>query len=124
MLPLRFQLTSVVHHSRGALEGAQQGLFAPPKGAAELDYAGLQALVSEARAVLAAYTPETVNGLVGGETVFQAGERRMPFTTEDFLMSFSLPNFYFHAATAYDILRHQGVPLGKRDFLGRMRMKA
>jgi len=36
-------------------------------------------------------------------------------------MSFSLPNFYFHATTAYDILRMQGVPLGKRDFLGQMR---
>ena len=38
-------------------------------------------------------------------------------------MSFSLPNFYFHATTAYDILRTNGVPLGKRDFMGRMKMK-
>ena len=38
-------------------------------------------------------------------------------------MSFSLPNFYFHAATAYDILRTKGVPLGKRDFTGRMNLK-
>jgi len=37
-------------------------------------------------------------------------------------MSFSLPNFYFHATTAYDILRQKGVPLGKRDFLGKMRI--
>jgi len=39
-------------------------------------------------------------------------------------MSFSLPNFYFHATTAYDILRKEGVPLGKMDFLGGMRMKS
>ena len=39
-------------------------------------------------------------------------------------MSFSLPNFYFHATTAYDILRTNGVPLGKRDFMGRLNMKA
>ena len=48
---------------------------------------------------------------------------KLPFTAENFLLSFSLPNFYFHATTAYDILRHKGVPIGKRDFMGRMRMK-
>jgi hypothetical protein len=47
----------------------------------------------------------------------------LQFTAQEFLMSFSLPNFYFHAATAYDILRFKGVPLGKRDFLGRLRLK-
>ena len=46
----------------------------------------------------------------------------MTYIAEDFLMSFSLPNFYFHATRAYDILRMQGVPLGKRDFLGQMRL--
>ena len=52
------------------------------------------------------------------------GERQLPFTAEGFLRSFSLPNFYFHATTAYDILRTNGVPLGKRDFMGRLKMKA
>jgi hypothetical protein len=68
-------------------------------------------------------TPEAVNALGGGDVTFKLSERALPFTTEDFLMSFSLPNFYFHAATAYDILRHKGAPLGKRDFLGRLKMK-
>jgi hypothetical protein len=49
---------------------------------------------------------------------------KIPFTAEGFLLSFSLPNFYFHATTAYDILRHKGVALGKRDFLGKMRLKS
>ena len=40
-----------------------------------------------------------------------------------FLLSFSQPNFYFHATTAYDILRARGVPLGKRDFMGPLRLK-
>jgi uncharacterized protein len=39
-----------------------------------------------------------------------------------FLMSFSLPNFFFHTTTAYDILRHKGAPLGKRDFIGKMKL--
>jgi hypothetical protein len=47
----------------------------------------------------------------------------MPFTAVGFLLSFSLPNFYFHSTTAYDILRSKGAPLGKRDFMGALRMK-
>ena len=43
---------------------------------------------------------------------------KMPFKAEGFLLSFSLPNFHFHATTAYDILRLKGVPLGKRDLHG------
>ena len=83
----------------------------------------LQALVAEARNELAALTPEAVNALIGREVIFKLGERAMPFTAEGFLMSFSLPNFFFHATTAYDILRHKGAPLGKRDFMGRLKMK-
>jgi hypothetical protein len=48
----------------------------------------------------------------------------MPFTAEGFLLSFSLPNLHFHATTAYDILRTKGVPLGKRDYMGPLRLKA
>ena len=58
------------------------------------------------------------------DVVFALGDHKLPFTAEGFLMSFSLPNFYFHATTAYDILRTNGVPLGKRDFMGRLNMKA
>jgi len=54
---------------------------------------------------------------------FEFRERRLEFTAEDFLLSFSLPNFYFHAATAYDILRWKGARIGKRDFMGRLRLK-
>jgi hypothetical protein len=122
MLPLRFQIASVVHHSRGAMEAAKNGVFTPPSGRPDTDYAALQALVTEARAELAALTPETVNALVGRDVTFRFGERALPFTAEGFLMSFSLPNFFFHATTAYDILRHKGAPLGKRDFMGRLKL--
>jgi uncharacterized protein len=81
-------------------------------------------MVTAARDALSAMTPDAVNALIGRDVVFQAGGHRLQFTAEGFLMSFSLPNFYFHATTAYDILRHEGVPLGKRDFMGRMRMKS
>jgi hypothetical protein len=123
MQPLRFQIISVAQHSRGAIEGVQQGVFHPPSWKTPSDFAGLQALVAEAREVLSGLTPEAVNALGGRDLVFQLGDRKLPFTAEGFLMSFSLPNFYFHAATAYDILRTNGVPLGKRDFMGRLKMK-
>lgn len=123
MLPLRFQIASVVHHSRGAMEAAKNGVFTPPSGRPDTDYTALQALVTEARAELAALSPETVDALVGRDVIFRFGERALPFTAEGFLMSFSLPNFFFHATTAYDILRHKGAPLGKRDFMGRLKLK-
>jgi uncharacterized protein len=124
MLPFSFQIVSVAHHSRGAIEGAQKGVFSPPSLGNSLDYAGLQALVTDAQSALAAVTPDAVNALGGGEVAFQIGDRKLLFTAEDFLMSFSLPNFYFHATTAYDILRLKGAPLGKRNFLGRLRLKS
>ncbi len=122
MLPFRFQVVSVAHHSRGAMTAAQNGVFVPPSPKGE-DYAGLQALVADARNELSALTPEAVDTLIGRDITFKLGDRTMPFTAEGFLMSFSLPNFFFHATTAYDILRHKGAPIGKRDFIGRLKLK-
>ncbi|MCE9522425.1 MAG: DUF1993 domain-containing protein [Alphaproteobacteria bacterium] len=124
MLPLKFQVLSVAAHSLGAIEGVKKGVFSPPGTMPELDYKGLQNVVTDTRDALAKLAPDEVNALEGRDMVFQMREMKIPFTAEGFLMSFSLPNFYFHAATAYDILRLNGVPLGKRDFLGAMRMKS
>ena len=122
MLPFRFQVQSVAHHSAGAIEGVKAGVFSPPSGP-DLDYSGLQKLVSDAREALSKLTPAEVNALEGRDVTFQLRDFKLPFTAEGFLMSFSLPNFYFHAATTYDILRMKGVKLGKRDYMGQMRMK-
>src|SRR4026209_3043521 len=65
MLPFRFQLQSVAHHSLGAIEGAKKGLFQPPPQAPASDYRGLQKLVAEAREGLQKLTPSEVNGLEG-----------------------------------------------------------
>ena len=80
-------------------------------------------MVTEAHQKLSALTPEAVNALAGRDVIFKLGERALPFTAEGFLMSFSLPNFFFHATTAYDILRHKGAPIGKRDFMGKLNLK-
>jgi hypothetical protein len=123
MLPFAFQLVSVAHHSLGAVEGLKSGDFAPPPQTEPLDYRGLQKLIGETIAGLQRVTPADINALEGREVLFRGRDRQIPFTAETFVLSFSLPNFYFHAATAYDILRTKGVPLGKRDFMGQLRIK-
>lgn len=122
MAPLHFQIVSVFHHSIGALRGIVGGEFGPPNGYADMDYAGLKEFLEQAIAKLDGFSEAQLNGCAGGQVVFKIGGQEIPFTTENFLLCFSLPNFYFHATTAYDILRAQGVPLGKRDFLGAMRI--
>ena len=123
MAPFRFQIVSVAHHSRAAMEAAKNGIFKPPSLAPDLDYAALQTRVAEASNELSILTPEAVNELIGRDVIFKVGDRTLSFTAEGFLMSFSLPNFFFHTTTAYDILRHKGAPIGKRDFMGKMRLK-
>lgn len=122
MLPFKFQIQSVAHHSLGAIRGVQAGQFAPGGPTAD-SYAGLQKIVTETRATLQKVTADEVNACEGKDVIFNVRDLKLPFVAENFLMSFSLPNFFFHATTAYDILRLKGVPLGKRDFLGKMRMK-
>ncbi len=123
MLPLAFQIWSVEHHSLGAIEGCKAGLFTPPSTLPAFTYADLQKVVADTRDKLSKLTADEVNGLEGRDVIFQFGDMKMPFTAEGFLLSFSIPNFHFHATTAYDILRANGVKLGKRNYLGQMRMK-
>jgi hypothetical protein len=61
--------------------------------------------------------------MIGRDMRFEFGTRRMDFTVEDFLLSFSLPNFYFHSSAAYGVLRNQGLKVGKTDYLGKLRLK-
>ena len=124
MAPLSFQIVSVAHHSIDAIEGLKLGVFGPPTATLPTTYAGLQAMVAEAKAALEALTVAEVDACAGKDVNFVMGDFKIPFTAETFILSFSLPNFYFHATTAYDLLRMKGAPLGKRDFMGAPRMKA
>ena len=123
MLPLHFQIVSVAHHSFGAIKCVMAGVSGPPEQIDPLDYAGLQKLVADSISGLKALSPDEVNGLEGRDVTFQMRSLQIPFTAENYLMSFALPNLHFHATTAYDILRTRGVALGKRDYLGQMRTK-
>jgi hypothetical protein len=80
-------------------------------------------MMNKAETALETFTPTEVDSWAGRDLDLQIGPRRLAFTSETLILSFSLPNFYFHAVTAYDILRARGVPLGKRDFEGRLRTR-
>ena len=71
MAPFRFQIVSVAHHSRAAMEAAKNGIFTPPSARPDLDYAALQTLVTQASNELSILTPEAVNELVGSRRHFQ-----------------------------------------------------
>lgn len=124
MMPFHFQVVSAAHHSWGAMQGMQQGSFRPPSFELDKDYAGLCDLVDEARKGLSGLDPAEVEALADGTLTFHLGRNELPFTNRNYLLSFSLPNFYFHATTAYAILRMLGVPLGKRDFIGQLKVGA
>lgn len=122
MAPFSFQVISVWHHSLGAIRGIKAGLFEPPPDLGQTDYAALRGLVTEAIEEVSAQTREEIDALADQPMLFRAGKFELPFTVTNFIQSFSQPNFYFHATTTYDLLRMHGVPLGKLDFLGSMRI--
>jgi len=123
MAPFHFQIEAAWHHSVWGLEAVKTGVFAPPALVGPVPFADLQAMIGKAEAALEAFAPDEVNSWAGKDLDLQIGPRRLSFTSETLILSFSLPNFYFHAVTAYDILRMRGVPLGKRDYEGRLRTR-
>lgn len=137
MAPFHFQIEALTHHAVWGLEAVKTGVFDPPSLVGAMSFADLRAMVGDAATALAALTPDEVNAWSGRDLeidIFRPVDgdnastsawapRRMAFTAETFLLSYSLPNFYFHAVTAYDILRTQGVPIGKGDFEGSLRSR-
>jgi hypothetical protein len=123
MLPFAYQVKSTAVHSLGAIEGVRKGVFSPDMTPPPESFAALKARIAETLAALEAIEAAEVDAFVGRDMRFAFGDRQIDYTAENFLLSFSQPNFYFHATTAYDILRWKGVPIGKRDFMGRTRAK-
>lgn len=123
MADFHFQVTSMTHHSLGAVNAYKSGEFRPPKYE-RCGYAELQTLTRQTLDELKAQSRDEIDALADGKVVFKIGGNEIPFTAANFALSFSLPNFYFHTTTTYDILRMKGVPLGKRDFMGAMKVGA
>lgn len=123
MLPFAYQVKSTAVHSLGAIEGVRRGVFSPDVTPPPDSFPALKARIAETLAALEAIDPAEVDAFFGRDMRFSFGDRHADFTAENFLLSFSQPNFYFHATTTYAILRWKGIPLGKRDFTGKLRLK-
>ena len=123
MLPFTYQVKSTAEHSIGAIEAIRVGVVSPSLEVPPDSFSGLYEKLANAEAALKALDPEEVNGFVGQDMRFEFKGSRMDFTAEDFLTSYAVPNFYFHATTAYDILRNRGVKIGKMDFLGKVAIR-
>ena len=125
MLPFAYQVKSMVAHSVGAIEGVRKGSYSPDMSAPATGLEQMRLDLGAAENTLRALSKGEVDSFVGGETrfVFEQMKLDLPFASEDFLLSFSQPNFYFHATTTYAILRMKGLDVGKTDFMGRLRIK-
>lgn len=123
MLPFSYQIKSMAVHSHGAFAGVRAGVFSPDFSEPPATLAGLLNRIEQAESYLSALTADEVEAMIGKDVRFEIGPKKLPFVAEDFLLTFSQPNFYFHATTAYGILRARGVKVGKLDYLGKLRLK-
>ena len=111
-------------HGAYTFDQLPTGEFTPDFTDVPDSWDAMRAMVDDAQAKLSALDPGTVEALADKTIGFVLGGKRlMEFSGQDFLLGFNQPNFYFHATTFYDILRHKGLALGKRDFMGTPRIR-
>jgi uncharacterized protein len=121
LFPDMYPLTRQV---QAACDGAAKccarlaGVDVPVYPDEEKSFAELQKRIETVSNYLKGFTEQQFEGAATKDISVPAGPRTLNFKGAQFLASFALPNFYFHATTAYDILRHNGIEIGKRDFLG------
>jgi uncharacterized protein len=123
MNPFVYQVKSTRVHSLGAIEGVRKGVFSPDTSTPPQTFQELKTQITDTLDALKAIEPTEIESFIGRDMRFAFGERHIEYTAENFLLSFSQPNFYFHVTTTYDLLRWKGIPIGKRDFIGRSRFK-
>lgn len=106
-----------LHARRGSALLA--GTDFPTIDAAEVELNQLKTLTTASLEFIGTIEPSAMDGAETREVTIMAGgqERKFPNGLE-YLLTHAMPNFYFHATTAYDMLRHNGIELGKRDFMG------
>ena len=116
MHPLTRQVQLLSDTAKGAA-ARLAGLPVPSFEDTETTFPELKERIAKTLAFVGSVRADQIDGSEARDIVLKAGARELTFKGQDYLASFVLPNFYFHATTAYAILRHNGVPLGKRDYL-------
>ncbi|MGF9562062.1 DUF1993 domain-containing protein [Neorhizobium sp. JUb45] len=94
------------------------GIDDVPMADEEVTFADLHARIEKTVEILKAVEASAMEGKDDIEVVLKTGSGSTTFTARDYVLGFAIPNFYFHVTTAYAILRHKGVPIGKMDYLG------
>src|SRR5262245_6967209 len=119
MFPLSRQVQTVCDMAKGAA-ARLAGVEVPSWPDNETTFAGLRERIGKTVDFVRSFKPAQIDGSEGREVTLKLGGNPVTFKGQSHLVHFVLPNFYFHATAAYAILRHNGVELGKRDFLGQV----
>ena len=117
MLTLTRQVHLACNHAeRGACR--LTGMEPPTHADKETTFDELKTRIADTIAFLERIDPKKMEGVEDRDITFPVGQQQMTLKGADYLFHFSLPNFYFHVTTAYNILRHNGLQIGKQDFIG------
>lgn len=117
MLPFARQVMIATDAAKGMV-ARLTGVENPSFPDVETTLPELRARIERCIAFLDTAAPEAFDAADTREVVIKTGRGELHFTGADFLATWAIPNFYFHVTTAYNILRHNGVPVGKADYLG------
>jgi uncharacterized protein len=118
MFPLIKQVQIAADFARG-VTACLAGVDVPAYDSDEQSFADLQAMIAKTLAFLDSFLPAQIDGQEGREIVLRPGTpKEKKFNGQSYLLSYALPQFFFHVTTTYAILRHNGVEIGKRDYMG------
>jgi hypothetical protein len=117
MFPLSRQIQIATDHAKGA-SARLAGVEIPSYPDTETTFAELQTRITKTLDFIKQLKPAQFEGAASREVKLKIGGNELTFSGQKYLFHGAFPNFFFHAATAYDILRHNGVEVGKRDFIG------
>ena len=117
MLPFTRQVQIACDTAKGAV-ARLAGVENPAHEDNEKTIAELQARIAKTLAFIQSVSPAQIDGCEDRDIVVRRGETETHYLGMQFLLGSALPNLYFHVTTAYNILRHNGVEIGKRDYLG------
>lgn len=118
MFPLLKQVQIAADFSRG-ISARLAGVDVPVVEGDQKSFADLDALLTQTLAFLESVNPSQFEGKESSEIVLRPGTpKEKKLSGQTYLANYGLPQFIFHVTTAYDILRHNGVAIGKRDYMG------
>jgi hypothetical protein len=117
MFPLLKQVQIATDHAKGAV-ARLAGAEVPKYEDTEQSFEELRARLAKTIAFVESFAAAQIDGSEERQIELKAGGRELSFQGLTYLLGYALPNFHFHLVTAYNILRHNGVEIGKRDYIG------